>query len=199
MTENDMETLLDYMAPKALGRDHFVAEFSHPFLLWRGETLERRRNVAFDTDLVSSQISHRHLSALNLLRARGQRLAPNAERIFVFKIKKRADGAFRDNISIGRTAQCDICIPDRHISKLHAYVQCRHDGDYVLFEGNSTNGTIVNGKRLEHGQPHTLRTRDVIELTPFRLEFVNALSFFDLLHQSVIAMDVPPDVAGEQA
>jgi hypothetical protein len=198
MTEKDMETLLDYMAPKAFGRDHFVAEHAHPFLLLRGDSPERRRNVAFDTDLVSGQISHRHLSALNLLRARGQRLAPDAERIFVFKIKKRADGAFRDNISIGRTAQCDICIPDRRISKMHAYIQYRDDDDYLLFEGNSTNGTLVNGKRVEHGQPQALRTGDVIELTPFRLEFVNALSLFDLLHQSVIAMDVPSNVAGEQ-
>ncbi len=193
--ENEMDTLLDYMTPKLLGRDYFIAQFRHPFLLVRGDGLERR-NFGFHTDMASAQISQHRLSALHVLHERGQRLAPGTAQIGVIKVQKRADGAFRENIFIGRTAQCDISIPDRRISKMHAYIQ---QNGYLLYDGNSTNGTIVNGQRLARGQPHVLRKNDVIELAPFRLEFVDALLLYELLDQSLIAMDAASScgLAGE--
>jgi pSer/pThr/pTyr-binding forkhead associated (FHA) protein len=58
-------------------------------------------------------------------------------------------------ITIGRTQETDICIPDHNISKRHG-ILVRDGDDYQLHDFNSTNGTFVDGKRimaakLQHG------------------------------------------------
>jgi pSer/pThr/pTyr-binding forkhead associated (FHA) protein len=61
-----------------------------------------------------------------------------------------------DNLlTIGRTAETDICIPDHNISKRHG-ILVRDGDDYQLHDFKSTNGTFVDGKRimavkLQHG------------------------------------------------
>lgn len=58
-------------------------------------------------------------------------------------------------ITIGRTEETDICIPDHNISKRHGAL-VRDGDDYQLHDFKSTNGTFVDGKRimavkLQHG------------------------------------------------
>ena len=58
-------------------------------------------------------------------------------------------------ITIGRTEETDICIPDHNVSKRHG-ILVRDGDDYQLHDFKSTNGTFVDGKRimavkLQHG------------------------------------------------
>jgi pSer/pThr/pTyr-binding forkhead associated (FHA) protein len=58
-------------------------------------------------------------------------------------------------ITIGRTEETEICIPDHNISKRHG-ILVRDGDDYQLHDFKSTNGTFVDGKRimavkLQHG------------------------------------------------
>lgn len=52
-----------------------------------------------------------------------------------------------DLISVGRTEQNEICIPDKSVSKRHAML-VRDGNEYQLHDFNATNGTFVNGERI---------------------------------------------------
>ena len=48
------------------------------------------------------------------------------------------------------------------ISRRHAKIQ-RENGEFILYDLESRNGTFINGQRLSSTQPHTLVSGDVIE------------------------------------
>jgi adenylate cyclase len=50
-------------------------------------------------------------------------------------------------ITIGRTNETSICIPDINVSKRHG-ILVRDGEEYQLHDFNSTNGTFVNGERI---------------------------------------------------
>lgn len=56
--------------------------------------------------------------------------------------------AIRPGLSIGRK-RGDILINDNKVSSLHASVEVEHNGDYVLRDQNSSNGTWVSGKQVD--------------------------------------------------
>ena len=51
------------------------------------------------------------------------------------------------DITIGRNPNCDIYIDNLGVSKQHAKI-LKQDGEYVVEDLNSTNGTYVNNKRV---------------------------------------------------
>jgi hypothetical protein len=53
-------------------------------------------------------------------------------------------------LTIGRGAECDIMIPDRQVSRVHARLRQREDGGFELEDLQSKNGTHINGAPL-HG------------------------------------------------
>ncbi|OGS35507.1 MAG: hypothetical protein A2293_08175 [Elusimicrobia bacterium RIFOXYB2_FULL_49_7] len=69
--------------------------------------------------------------------------------------------------TLGRSSQCDILIPDREVSGLHANLITFKEG-FRLIDLDSTNGTFVNDCRI-HEQ--TLHAGDVIRLGGQRLIF----------------------------
>ncbi|MCL6630208.1 MAG: FHA domain-containing protein [Armatimonadetes bacterium] len=74
----------------------------------------------------------------------------------------------KDRITIGRDELSDIGLfGDRNIAPLHAVIE-KQDGRYVLIDGGSPIGTVVNGQRVT---TDTLRDGDVIEIGSMRLEF----------------------------
>jgi hypothetical protein len=70
-------------------------------------------------------------------------------------------------VTIGRSPQTDIPIEDRYASGRHARIYEREGFSYIEDMG-STNGTYLNGKRLD--SPELLRTEDRIRIgdTEFR-------------------------------
>ena len=60
----------------------------------------------------------------------------------------------REQVTLGRALEADIRINDSRASRLHARITTEHDQTthetrYCLFDLGSTNGTILNGKRIE--------------------------------------------------
>ena len=47
---------------------------------------------------------------------------------------------------------CDVVIPSRYVSGLHAYFILGRDGSWRLRDAHSTNGTFKNGERVPTGQ-----------------------------------------------
>lgn len=55
--------------------------------------------------------------------------------------------------SIGRRETCDLCIPfDTSVSRLHAWLQIRSDGLWLV-DDDSRNGTYVNRRRIKEPSP----------------------------------------------
>lgn len=52
-----------------------------------------------------------------------------------------------DTIAIGRDPQNDVTVDDRRVSRRHAEIRLRL-GRYTLYDLQSTNGTLVNGRRI---------------------------------------------------
>ena len=67
--------------------------------------------------------------------------------------KIKFDGGERildsDVVAFGRASDNDVAFPqDSNVSRYHAEIQCRH-GDYFLIDLGSSNGTTLNGKKVE--------------------------------------------------
>ena len=69
-----------------------------------------------------------------------------------------------DQYTIGRTEEQAICIPDPTVSSLHATLLRQPDGDYLIQDNGSTNGTRVNGVRIESGDTHPLVHSDILQV-----------------------------------
>jgi DNA-binding winged helix-turn-helix (wHTH) protein len=51
-------------------------------------------------------------------------------------------------LTIGRGDDCDIIIHDRQVSRFHAEIKYSENGDFVIADLNSKNGTMVNGETI---------------------------------------------------
>ncbi len=50
---------------------------------------------------------------------------------------------------MGRSRRCDIILEEDGVSREHARLECDQRGTYTLQDMGSTNGTLLNGRRLE--------------------------------------------------
>ncbi len=70
--------------------------------------------------------------------------------------------------TIGRSRQCDIVIDDPNVSRQHAEVRPR-GGSWVINDLGSTNGSSVNGRRVQEAE--VLRPGDEIEIGTSAIRF----------------------------
>ena len=68
----------------------------------------------------------------------------------------------KPTMTIGRSNDCDIVLPERQISRYHIRIECDEDG-YLLRDLGSKNGTYVNEIRISE-QPCRLQDGDEIVL-----------------------------------
>jgi sigma-B regulation protein RsbU (phosphoserine phosphatase) len=74
----------------------------------------------------------------------------------------------RPRVTIGRSRESDIFLPDQWLSRHHAAIEDRGDGFYVN-DLNSKNGTLLNGEPLHEWR--RLRPGDIITLGEHTLTF----------------------------
>jgi FHA domain-containing protein len=63
--------------------------------------------------------------------------------------------------TIGRSRQCDVVLEDPNVSREHAEVRPR-GAAWVLSDLGSTNGSVLNGRRIDH--PEVIKPGDEIEI-----------------------------------
>lgn len=71
----------------------------------------------------------------------------------------------RTGLKIGREKNCDIVIPDRSVSRLHAEITL--EGNRYILHDLSRNGTLVNGEKARSNP--SLRVGDVIGIGNYEL------------------------------
>ena len=70
--------------------------------------------------------------------------------------------------TLGRSRQCDVMVDDPNVSRTHAEIRPR-GGSWVLTDLGSTNGSRLNGRRVEG--PEVLKPGDEIELGTSQIKF----------------------------
>ncbi|MBV9312024.1 MAG: FHA domain-containing protein [Solirubrobacterales bacterium] len=63
--------------------------------------------------------------------------------------------------TLGRSRQCEVVLSDPNVSRQHAEVRPR-GGSWVLTDLGSTNGTLLNGRRID--RPEVIKPGDEIEV-----------------------------------
>jgi hypothetical protein len=82
--------------------------------------------------------------------------------------KKQASWELSEEVIIGRASECGISLKDEFASNLHAKVYQAERRFYIEDLG-STNGTYVNGRRINY--PTELRRGDRIKIGRTEMEF----------------------------
>lgn len=81
--------------------------------------------------------------------------------------------------TIGRIDGNDMIMPDFAISKKHAIIN-RDDNSYYLKDLGSTNGTLVNGTRLDK-KPVKIHDKDVLGFARYEFTFLFPASLYRML------------------
>jgi len=69
---------------------------------------------------------------------------------------------------IGRGKECAIQLKDDEISKIHCSIRIDLEGFITIEDEDSTNGTLVNGKKLKKARNLNFSDRIVVGQTIFR-------------------------------
>jgi pSer/pThr/pTyr-binding forkhead associated (FHA) protein len=101
---------------------------------------------------------------------------------------RRSERSVSHLLTLGRTANSDVVIRDRSVSRFHAFIKADEDGRLHIQDAESTNGTRVNGKSAPiqgQGPPIPLLPGDDVRLGHVELTFLDGLALRDfvLAHQ----------------
>ena len=92
------------------------------------------------------------------------------------EISSGTDGTGNPNedktLLIGRDQSCDIVLPNQNVSRFHAKLFTR-GGKFYIEDNHSTNGTFVNGARLE--KPCVITSKDDIYVASVRMRLKNGV------------------------
>ncbi len=83
----------------------------------------------------------------------------------------------KDSLSLGRHFDNDIFLEDMMVSREHAIINVDLDGNCILKDIGSSNGTIVNGKILRKNMIHILKGGDIIQMGQTILVFNSGHDF----------------------
>jgi hypothetical protein len=156
----------------------FQAKHKYPVLLWpkAGDLI---RGTAFQFETFFSEYSDEIPGEIS----------PTTEsqiyETLVIEIAKHASSAPVNMICLGRAANNDIVLANNTVSKLHTYFVVSEEKDsYQIVDANSTNGTLVNNKRLVAYKHTSLFNRDTIKFGPsVQMVYLTSEGFYDLLQQ----------------
>jgi hypothetical protein len=166
-----MEEIDSYLTiARASGREGFLKQFDHPFLLRkpvdRKPISESTLSPGHRTN--AAKIDPAELDAMaELDRPPSWRVA---------KVKKPSG-----KLSIGRLSSCDIYISLPSVSKQHATLVMQAGRPGTLTDDGSTNGTFVNGDPLPPAKPHDVKLGDVLRFGGVEVELLSAGDFYDRL------------------
>lgn len=178
MTER-FRPIAEYLKEAAgLTSSLFQGKYNYPVLLWpqAGDWME---DTPFQFETFVSEYSDEE--TLDISPGTESQIAHT----LVVEIRKQASTAPTKMICVGRAANNDIVLANHTVSKLHSYFLVSDPGDsFEVVDANSTNGTLVNNKRLVAYKNQPLSNRDQIQFGPsVQMVYLTSEGFYDLLQQ----------------
>ncbi len=134
---------------------------------WRDEDILSDTTVKFSVKDLRSDPGGK-----NIMRSTAAKIRSDAMSRAMYILKKKDVNSDNDYISIGRRRTNDIVMLDFAFSKEHAAITL-HDGMYFIVDRGSTNGTEVNGIKVE---PNTEVPVDVGTMINFGQRFCFVLT-----------------------
>jgi diguanylate cyclase (GGDEF)-like protein len=116
----------------------------------KDDSKDRTKTLVLDQETINRELQKAKEQPACLILIRG---TPQGHRFFITE----------DQMTIGRDPSADLCVADQSISRKHARVT-RTEHGVTLEDLGSSNGTSVNGKRLEAGNVVTLAKEDLVKL-----------------------------------
>lgn len=83
-----------------------------------------------------------------------------------FRLKLKSDGS---PAYVGRTGGNAVWLDDQSVSRLHCSIALHSQGEVVVADLGSANGTLVNDQMLDEKHAHPLQISDVITVGDFNL------------------------------
>jgi hypothetical protein len=136
------------LAAVRFSREDFVA--NHPWLFLVGEPVIHQPKSPMRT-LTNLAPALRKLDTVAPGETTPNDTAVGELGLIVAPIRKRQD-VFPEMITVGRTANNDVVLPDATVSKFHAYFRTLPSGNLELVDAGSRNGTKVMGRALQPKQ-----------------------------------------------
>jgi hypothetical protein len=96
-----------------------------------------------------------------------QKVLPRARVVIISGDQAGAAYPLKDTVTLGRADSNTIALKDAKTSRQHAQIQ-QHGNQFILVDLNSSNGTYVNGQRIEE---HVLQNNDEIQIGDYILQF----------------------------
>ncbi|MFO7735760.1 MAG: FHA domain-containing protein [bacterium] len=94
---------------------------------------------------------------------------------FVFTDGKYKGGefhlSFADSLTLGRDITSDVAVVDERVSRVHAIIKSKDEKAFIT-DQNSTNGTLLNGDKLEGNKPVELSPGDKVSIGASTFEFL---------------------------
>ena len=152
---------------KRLGEVAFRKRNTAPVLIVTGRATRGKRAMTDEnTRLVSLKTSGKHRPSLALV-----------HRVFpLVKAPSAPPGA----VVVGRTSENDVSIPEYSISKRHCSFEIK-DGMMTVSDCGSTNGTTLNGTKLERGVSVPLCGGEQITMGRFTFVFETPAGFLEFV------------------
>lgn len=151
------------------GREQFLQDFPAPALhvVYRGSAPSQD---VFDPNQSGVQLLTVTVKSAGVLRYLGR----------VAFVCKKPGNPFAHLVSIGRSASNDVTIAVESVSKVHGYLVREDDGLWRFTDHGSTNGSKLNGKKLEPNQKYTLEDGDILQLgLEVMLEFLRPEALYN--------------------
>jgi len=170
-------TVIDLMrARQGQTRDEFVMTHPYPYLI------DQSGGSAVATPKGGYETTQTSLESYQALM---QAHAAKTIRSLVLPIVKKGSGIFAGMINVGRTHNNDVVISSGEVSKFHAYfTKDPVQGGYSLTDVGSTNGTWVNGVKLEPRQAMLLNEGAILNFAGQReLLFYTPQGVYDFMGQ----------------
>lgn len=98
----------------------------------------------------------------------------------VYAVRATGRCPFPNFVSIGRTRNNDVVLPDISVSKFHAYLR-PENGRYKIQDAGSQNGTWVKGERLSAKESVALEPGLALRLGGLELTYLDASGLHEIL------------------
>jgi len=156
--------------------EEFVFNNPWPFLI--GEPVVQAPRVAMKTLVNAPALRRMDTAVPDAMPNDG---AGSTIELIAVAIRKRHD-VFPEMITVGRTGNNDVVIPDATISKFHAYFRTTERG-LELVDAGSRNGTRVMGRALALKQPADVTVGSRVRFGSIDLIVRDASETWDLIRK----------------